>query len=155
MWGREEVVVVMMMMMMMMMMMLRVRTLKSRGYQTANGSTFFSSLIMCLLVLLHLLLSCKPNIQCTGRYDIDRYTVWELSSRTEAIKNHTKKIKIFINTVTQYSPHLLPHNVYIAHTTNRMLEKMLFPLLPSVLSSQSVGSMKQPWISSLSSQFLI
>jgi hypothetical protein len=83
------------------------------------------------------------------------YTVWQLSSRTEAIKNHTKKIKIFINTITRYSSHPLLHNVYIAHTTNRMPEKMLLPVSSSILLSQSGGSMKQPWISSLWSQFLI
>jgi hypothetical protein len=61
-------------------------------------------------------------------------------------KNHTK---IFINTITQYSSRPFPHNVYIAHTTNRTPKKTLLPLSPSVLSSQSVGSMKQPRISSL------
>jgi hypothetical protein len=47
-----------------------------------------------------------------------------------------------MNTITQYSPRRLPHNVYIAHTTNRMPEKTLLPVSPSVLSSQSVGYMK-------------
>jgi hypothetical protein len=36
-----------------------------------------------------------------------------------------------------------------------MPDKMLLPVLPSNVSSQSVGSMKQPQISSLSSEFLI
>jgi hypothetical protein len=68
-------------------------------------------------------------------------------------KKHTKKINM--NTITQYSPCPLPHNVYITHTANQMPEKTLLPVLPSVFSSQSVGSMKQPQISSLSSEFLI
>jgi hypothetical protein len=36
-----------------------------------------------------------------------------------------------------------------------MPEKMLLPVSPSVLPSQSAGSMKQPGFSFLSSQFLI
>jgi hypothetical protein len=66
------------------------------------------------------------------------YTVGQLSSRTEAKKNCTKKKKKFVKTITQYSPRPLPHNVYIAHATNRMPEKTLLPISPSVLSSQSV-----------------
>jgi hypothetical protein len=76
------------------------------------------------------------------------YTVWQLSSRTDAIKQTHKK------NIYQYH-HRLPHNVYIAHTSNRMPEKTFLPVSPSVLSSQSTGSMKQLRISFLSSQFLI
>jgi hypothetical protein len=32
-------------------------------------------------------------------------------------KNHTKGLKMLINTVTQYSPRPFPHNVYMAPTT--------------------------------------
>jgi hypothetical protein len=64
-------------------------------------------------------------------------------------KKPQKKIKIFVNTFTQYSPRPLPHNVYVAHTTNRMPKKIIFSVSPSVLSSQSVESMKQPRILSI------
>jgi hypothetical protein len=68
----------------------------------------------------------------------------------------TQKIqKMCIITTTRYSPRQLRHNVYIAHTTNLMCENMLLPVSPSVLLSQSVGSMKQSCISSLLLQFLI
>jgi hypothetical protein len=33
-------------------------------------------------------------------------------------KNHTKDMKIFINTITQYGLRPLRHNVYIVHTSN-------------------------------------
>jgi hypothetical protein len=60
-----------------------------------------------------------------------------------------------MNVVTQYSPLPLQLSIYTGHATNRMLQKTLLSISPSVNSSQSVGSMKQPRISSLSSQFLI
>jgi hypothetical protein len=37
--------------------------------------------------------------------------------------------------ITQYSPCLLLHNIYIAHTMNQMPLKLLLPVLPSVLLS--------------------
>jgi hypothetical protein len=59
-------------------------------------------------------------------------------------KNHTKKKNKFSNTITQYRPRPLLHNVCIAHAMNRMPKKTFLPISPSVLSSQSVGSVKQP-----------
>jgi hypothetical protein len=75
-----------------------------------------------------------------------------ISSRTEAIKG-AKKIKKFIK--LNKVPRPLRHNVHIAHTTNRILEKTFLPISPSVFSSQSGGSMKQPGMSFLPSKFLI
>jgi hypothetical protein len=52
------------------------------------------------------------------------------SSRTAAIKSRTYMVKIiFLNTITQYSPHALRHNVYIVQTTNRMPDKTLIPAI--------------------------
>jgi hypothetical protein len=52
--------------------------------------------------------------------------MWQLSFRIEVIKTTRRGHKIFINPITQYSPRSLPHNVYIAHTTNRIPEKNAF-----------------------------
>jgi hypothetical protein len=46
-----------------------------------------------------------------------------------------KKDKKYLLIPSFSIPHPLPHNVYIAHTTNRMPEKTLLPTSPSVLSS--------------------
>jgi hypothetical protein len=69
-------------------------------------------------------------------------------------KNKTKT-KYFINTISQHGSHPLQNNVHIAHTMNQMPEQTVFPVLLSVLLSQSVGLMKQPRILSLSLKFFI
>jgi hypothetical protein len=42
------------------------------------------------------------------------------------MKSHTKKVDVFINTITQYSPRLLQHNICTAHALNQMREKNHF-----------------------------
>jgi hypothetical protein len=56
--------------------------------------------------------------------------------------------------ITQYSPRPHRQYVYIAHARNGMPKEKLLPVLPSVLSPQSAGSMEQSPVFS-SSQFLI
>jgi hypothetical protein len=80
------------------------------------------------------------------------YTVWKLGSRNEG--KHTRQT-ISINTITQHCLRPVRNNAYTEHITDGVPENTSVPVSPSVLSSQSVGSMKQPGISSLSSQFLI
>jgi hypothetical protein len=69
-------------------------------------------------------------------------------------KNNTNWFKNVVNIITKYSSCPLPHDIYIAHTTNRMPVKTLPPVSHSVLLWQYVGSIEQPRISSLSSQLL-